>query len=102
MSSFASAGPPAALLQCHALRSLAAPGGTTASAGDAQAGSGDKSGRLLENLALHPQRLVLTTQSRELLPLVRAQAVRAFALVTLGLLDPVTRVTSEIPRSSAI
>src|SRR5204863_1936330 len=64
---------------------------------------GEKSGCLLEDLALHPQRLILTTQPRQLLTLIGRQAVRALALIPLGLLDPVTqRHTSAIPRSSAI
>src|ERR1700693_1946021 len=51
---------------------------------------GEKSCCLLEDLALHPQRLILTTQPRQLLTLITREAVRALALIALGLLDPIT------------
>src|SRR6516165_8910696 len=59
---------------------------------------GEKSGCLLEDLALHPQRLVLTTQARQLLTLVRAQPVRALARIALGLLDPVSQRDIRDPK----
>src|SRR5204863_1768697 len=46
---------------------------------------------LLENLTLHPQRLILPTQPRQLLTLITREAVRALALITLGLLDPIAQ-----------
>src|SRR5205085_8978851 len=50
-----------------------------------------KSCCLREDLTPHPQRLVLTTQPRQLLTLVSREAVRAPALTPLGLLDPVAQ-----------
>src|SRR3989440_12841599 len=52
---------------------------------------GEKSCCLLEDLTLHPQRLILTTQPRQLLTLITREAIGTRALVTLGLLDPGTQ-----------
>ena len=59
---------------------------------------GRKSRRLLENLALHPQRLILTTQPRELLTLIAREAIRTLALVALSLLDPIAQRHIRDPR----
>jgi hypothetical protein len=61
----------------------------------------EKSCRLLENLPLHPQRLILTPQPHQLLPLIRREPVRTFARSS-ACLTQLRNVTSEIPRSSAI
>ena len=44
--------------------------------------------QIAEDLALHPQRLIFTTQPVKLLTLIARQAIRALALIPLGLLNP--------------
>jgi hypothetical protein len=61
---------------------------------------GAKSGRFLDNLPLNPQRLVLTSERRELLTLVGREAVGALALLALGLLDP--RLSTKTPVGTAV
>ena len=63
---------------------------------------GEKSGCLLEDLTLHPQRLILTTQPRQLLTLITREAVRALAgMRSAGwALNRPSRPTSEDPPRS--
>ena len=59
---------------------------------------GEKSCCLLQNLALHPQRLILTTQPRELLTLIARETIRTLAFVVLSLLDPIAQRHIRGPR----